>query len=110
VNSASGISVGSYLVITQLNDGVIVNQNGSEGQCTWCDVDKPLMAVGHKGRFRKSRQFPELQLALTPVVRSLHENADCGLFQCGGATITQAGDLQIYANGTHTSNQSNIEI
>lgn len=35
--SASGISVGSYLVIDQLNDGTIVATHGSEGACTWCD-------------------------------------------------------------------------
>jgi hypothetical protein len=35
--SASGISVGSYLVIDQLNDGTIVTTRGSEGTCTWCD-------------------------------------------------------------------------
>lgn len=37
VSSASGISVGSYLVIDQLNDNSIVTIAGSEGSCTWCD-------------------------------------------------------------------------
>lgn len=37
LSSASGISVGSYLLIDQLNDGVIVTAAGSEGNCGWCD-------------------------------------------------------------------------
>lgn len=37
LSSASGVTVGSYLIIDQLNDGVIVNANGSEGPCNWCD-------------------------------------------------------------------------
>jgi hypothetical protein len=38
VSSATGISVGSYLLITELNDSSIpVTINGSEGACTTCD-------------------------------------------------------------------------
>jgi len=37
VSNAANITVGSYLVIDQLNDGVIVTNAGSEGTCTWCD-------------------------------------------------------------------------
>jgi len=38
VNSASGISPGSYLMITELNDPSIpVSSMGVEGNCTWCD-------------------------------------------------------------------------
>jgi len=37
VSSTSGMSVGSYLEITELNDPSFVSINGSEGSCTWCD-------------------------------------------------------------------------
>src|SRR5262249_53034659 len=37
VASASGISVGSYLLITQLNDSSYVTITTTNGSCTWCD-------------------------------------------------------------------------
>jgi hypothetical protein len=39
LSSASGISVGSYLEITELNDSAFVDINGGGGACTWCGVD-----------------------------------------------------------------------
>jgi len=38
VSSASGITVGSYLVVSELNDTAnLVTNQGGEGACTWCD-------------------------------------------------------------------------
>ena len=37
VSSTSGISVGSLLLISELNDPTFVTINGTEGICTWCD-------------------------------------------------------------------------
>jgi len=37
VSSASGISVGMYLLITELNDSTYVSIAGADGSCTWCD-------------------------------------------------------------------------
>ena len=37
LSSTSEITAGSYLIIDQLNDNVLVTSNGSEGHCTWCD-------------------------------------------------------------------------
>jgi hypothetical protein len=37
VSSTSGISVGSLLLISELNDPTLVTINGTEGICTWCD-------------------------------------------------------------------------
>ena len=35
--STAGVSVGSYLLLTQLNDSSFVTINGFYGACTWCD-------------------------------------------------------------------------
>ena len=35
--SATGVTVGSYLLITELNDTSFVTIKGGEGSCTWCD-------------------------------------------------------------------------
>jgi pectin methylesterase-like acyl-CoA thioesterase len=37
LSSASGVTVGSYLLITQLNDPSYVTVTTSNGTCTWCD-------------------------------------------------------------------------
>jgi hypothetical protein len=37
LSSASGITKGSYLMITELNDPNLVTILGNEGSCTWCD-------------------------------------------------------------------------
>lgn len=38
LNSASGVTVGSYLMLTELNDSSIpVTIAGDSGSCTWCD-------------------------------------------------------------------------
>src|SRR5271165_6706615 len=37
VSNASGITVGGYLMITELNDSSYVTIQGGEGNCTWCD-------------------------------------------------------------------------
>lgn len=37
LSSASGVTVGSYLMITELNDPSYVSIQGGEGDCTWCD-------------------------------------------------------------------------
>jgi hypothetical protein len=39
LSSTSGITVGSHLIITELNDPSFVSIAGSEGSCTWCDSD-----------------------------------------------------------------------
>jgi hypothetical protein len=38
VSSTSGLSVGTLLMIDQLQDGVTVSNVGTEGICTWCDA------------------------------------------------------------------------
>ena len=35
--SSSGVTVGSYLMISELNDASFVTIDGNEGSCTWCD-------------------------------------------------------------------------
>ena len=35
--SAAGVNIGSYLMISELNDTSFVTIKGGEGSCTWCD-------------------------------------------------------------------------
>ena len=110
VNSASGISVGSYLVITQLNDGVIVNQNGSEGQCTWCDGGQTSDGSRAQGQISQVTSVSGTTIGINPGLFVAYTRTPTAVYFNAAAQYAGLENLQIYANGTHTSNQSNIEI
>ncbi|MGD0414457.1 MAG: hypothetical protein ABSA80_03790 [Terriglobales bacterium] len=110
VNSASGIGVGSYLVITQLNDGVIVNQNGSEGQCTWCDGGQTSDGSRSQGQISQVTSVSGTTVGINPGLFVAYTRTPTAVYFNAAAQYAGLENLQIYTNGTHTSNQSNIEI
>ena len=99
VANASGFSVGSFVVITQLNDGVIVTDVGGEGACTWCDgetsngsrvqgqIDK---ITGVSGTTITLDEPLFVSYTLTPQATPFTMPSYAGL-----------ENLQIYANNTH---------
>jgi len=98
LSSAAGITVGSYLVIDQLNDGVTVTISGNNGPCTWCDAGE---ASGNRsqGQIVKVTSVSGTTVGISP-----------GLFVAYTLTpwatpVTLAAssgveELQIYANNT----------
>src|SRR6516165_10277868 len=103
VASASGLSVGQFLVIDQLNDNVIVSSTGTEGACTWCDgetsngsraqgqIDKITNIVGTT----ITLEMPLMvNYTLTPHAAPLSMATNAGL-----------ENLQIFANGSGNAAQ-----
>lgn len=95
--SASGVSVGSYLVIDQLNDGVIVSSAGSEGSCTWCDNGQGGTRV--QGQIVEVKSVSGSTVGISPglyvaYARTPHATPFTATKYAG------VENLQVYANNT----------
>jgi hypothetical protein len=106
VASASGLSVGQFLVIDQLNDNVTVSVAGTEGSCTWCDgqtsngsraqgqIDK---ITGISGTTITLEMPLMVNYTLTPLAAPLSMTTNAGV-----------ENLQIYAGGSGNASQFRI--
>ena len=100
VSSASGFAVGDLVTISQLNDGTIVTEVGTEGPCTWCDGGETSNGTRVQGQTDYvtgvsgttiTLQMPLLvNYTLTPHATPYTSPSYAGL-----------ENLQIYANNTH---------
>jgi hypothetical protein len=111
VSSTAGMTVGGYLLISQLNDGMIVSTVGTGGNCNWCD------GSWTSNGSRSQQQIAEIQAipSSTTVVFSPGLFTNYTLTPLAvpyAAAVKYAGveNLQIYANNTHTQSKSNILI
>jgi hypothetical protein len=110
VSSASGIAVGSYLAITQMNDGTIVNVNGSEGKCSWCDGGQTGDGSRAQGQISQVTSVSGTAIGINPGLFVAYTRTPTAVYFTAAAQYAGVENLQIYANGTHNSNPSNIEI
>ncbi|MGB6387210.1 MAG: glycosyl hydrolase family 28-related protein [Terriglobales bacterium] len=96
VSSASGISVGTYLMITELNDSSYVSIQGGEGNCTWCDGYGGTRA---RGQIVEVSSVSGTTIGFTPALYSAYSQTPL----VASMTATKyAGveNLQVYANNT----------
>ncbi len=105
LGNAGGITVGSYLMITQLNDPSFVTINGNEGVCTWCD--------GFWNGTRAMGQIVEVtavngnNVGITPPLYTTYAKDLSPLASPFKASAKYAGveSLQVYMNNTgYTAN------
>ncbi|MGB7568084.1 MAG: glycosyl hydrolase family 28-related protein [Chitinivibrionales bacterium] len=105
--SASGISVGSYLLITELNDTSFVTIKGGEGSCTWCDGGIGWNGTRALGQVVEVTSVNGTAIGIAP---SLYINYAALLSPLAtpfsaGAKYAGVEDLQVYANNTgYTTN------
>jgi hypothetical protein len=96
VSSASGISVGTYLMITELNDSSYVTIQGGEGNCTWCD--------GYGGTRARGQIVEVTSVAGTTIgfTRALYSAYSQTPLVALMTATKYAGveDLQVYSNNT----------
>jgi len=94
---SAGITVGSYLLMTELNDTSFVTVNGSYGKCNWCD--------GFWGGARSLGQIVEVtsvngnKIGFSPSLYITYKDSLLPLATpfTMGAKYAGAEDLQIYA-------------
>ncbi|HZP07518.1 MAG TPA: hypothetical protein VFB43_21650 [Terracidiphilus sp.] len=96
--SASGVTAGSYLVITETNNSAWVTNTGSEGTCTWCDG----WTDGSKAR----GQIVEVEavsgnvVTISPGLYTAYTQTPIAVPFTAEAKYAGAVDLQVYSNNT----------
>src|SRR5215831_8843472 len=95
--NASGVTVGSYLLITELDDPTFVSSSGSEGACTWCD--QFWNGTRDRGQIVEVTSVSGTSIGIAPGLYSTYSRTP----QASTMTATKyAGveSLQVYANNT----------
>ena len=107
VASASGFSVGQFIVIEQQNDNVTVSVVGTEGNCTWCDGET---STGEYAQGQMDR-ITNISGTTITVEMPLMVNYHLGPQAAPMTMVTNAGleNLQVYA-GNSSSTAAQIHI
>jgi len=100
--SASGISVGSYLLITELNDTGFVTIKGGEGSCTWCDGGIGWNGTRALGQIVEVASVSGASVGMSPALYLTYAPALVPLATpfSAGARYGGVEDLQVYVNNT----------
>jgi hypothetical protein len=100
VSKATGITVGSYLQITELNDPSFVTINGDFGACTWCDGGTGYNGTRSRGQVSEVTSVSGNTIGINPGLYLGYTHTP--LASPFNATAKYAGveNLQVYANNT----------
>jgi hypothetical protein len=107
VSNAGGITVGSYLLITQLNDPSFVTIAGGDGNCTWCDGGLGWNGTRVLGQIVEVTSVNGTNIGINPSLYLTYSSALSPLATPFAASAKYAGveDLQVYMNNTgYTAN------
>jgi len=98
VSSASGISVGSYLYITELNNPNYVSQVGHEGNCSWCDE---CWSGGRaRGQIAEVTSVSGNTIGISPGLYSAYTLTPQAIPFSASVKYSGVEDLQLYARNT----------
>lgn len=103
VSSSSGISVGSYLLITELNNASFVTIAGGEGSCTWCD--EFWSGTRARGQIVEVESVSGTTIGISPGLYSAYTLTPQAVPFAAAAKYAGVENLQVYANNTgYTAN------
>jgi Pectate lyase superfamily protein len=105
--SPTGVSVGSYLLITELNDTSFVIIKGGEGSCTWCDGGLGWNGTRTLGQIVEVTSVNGTSVGIAPPLYIAYRAALSPLATPFSAGAKYAGleDVQVYMNNTgYTTN------
>jgi hypothetical protein len=100
VSNSSGIQVGMYLAITELNDLTYVSAAGSGGNCNWCDggwTEKGSLA---RGQIVAVTGISGRSIRISPGLYSVYANMPIAVPFNMSASYAGVEDLQVYANNS----------
>ncbi len=108
LSSASGIVVGSYLMITELNDTSFVSIDGGgggtcdQGNCTWCDGGQGWNGTRTLGQIVEVTSVNGNSIGVSPSLYLTYKRTLSPLATAFTAGSKYAGveDLQVYADST----------
>jgi len=102
VSSATGISIGTYLMITELNDSTYVSITGGEGNCTWCDASM-WSGTRARGQIVEVTSVNGTTVGFLPPLYTNYSNTPYATYFSASAKWAGVENLQVYANGTSNS-------
>lgn len=108
VSSATGISVGTYVMITQVNDGTLVSTNGSEGVCNYCDSSQTTDGSRAQGQISEVTSVSGTTIGINPGLFVSYTRSPTAVPFSAVSKYAGAENFQVYANNTHTSNNSSF--
>jgi hypothetical protein len=112
VASASGISVGMYLLIDQINDGMFVTNYGAGGSCSYCDSSQTSNGTRVQGQLAEVESVNGTAIGISPPLYVTYSNSPVAI-PFAANKYSGLENLQIYANNSHSSSAydaSNITI
>ena len=98
LSTASGISVGSYLLITELNDSTYVTSTGNEGNCSWCD--QFWSGTRARGQIVEVTSVTGTTVGVSPSLYSDYSLTPLATYFTASAKYAGVENLQVYANNT----------
>src|SRR5258708_1557691 len=100
VSSAGGISVGTYLLITELNDSNFVSIAGDFGSCTWCDGGIGWNGTRVLGQIVEVTSVSGATIGISPGLYLAYPNTPLATPFNASAKYAGVENLQVYANNT----------
>lgn len=103
--SASGVTVGSYLMITQLNDPSYVTITTTNGSCTWCDGGIGWNGTRVQGQIVEVTSVSGNTVGVSPGLYMDYTRTPLATKFTMSAKNAGVEDLQVYMNNTgYTAN------
>ena len=100
LKSASGVGVGSHLMVTQLNDPSYVSISTNNGTCTWCDGGIGWSGTRVQGQIVEVTGVSGSTVTITPALYLAYSRTPLATPVTMGATNAGVEDLQVYMNNT----------
>ena len=105
LKSASGLGVGSHLMVTQLNDPSYVSIITNNGTCTWCDGGIGWNGTRVQGQIVEVTGVSGTTVTITPPLYLAYSRTPLATPVTMGATNAGVEDLQVYMNNSgYTAN------
>ena len=96
--SNSGVSIGSYLLVTELNDTSFVTNVGGEGTCTWCDGY--WNGTRSRGQIVQVTSVSGSVVGINPALYSAYSHSPLATPFTASASYAGVEYLQVYENNT----------
>jgi len=98
--TTSGVSAGTYLVVTEANDSTFVTPAGSEGTCSWCDGGWTKTATYARGQIVEVTSVAGQKVSITPALYSSYTHSPQVIPFTMAAKYAGVEDLQVYATNS----------
>jgi hypothetical protein len=100
LQSASGLGVGSHLMVTQLNDPSYVTITTNNGSCTWCDGGIGWNGTRVQGQIVEVTGVSGNTVTISPALYLAYSRTPLATPVSMGATNAGVENLQVYMNNS----------